>query len=183
MNHGFRIADWAAELAAGPAAGGEAADAAASLLPRRAQRIPNPVDLRVYAVTDPDCNEKFGRGNAGGWVGGWAGIRSFGGVLVGVECNVCLGAFAVRVPQGVGPQGEALRTGFVEAVLTLWQHSRWGVYEEPRCKSSTLMRCRGGAAGAGRGDNHRAAAGEEVRWRLLHAAGARCVQGLFLSLP
>lgn len=32
----------------------------------RGTRIPNRCDLRVYAVTDPDCNAMFGRSNAGG---------------------------------------------------------------------------------------------------------------------
>lgn len=62
MNHLHRVADWVAELgaAAGTAGGGEGAQQA------RQDRIPNPVDLRVYAVTDPDCNAKWDRGNAGG---------------------------------------------------------------------------------------------------------------------
>lgn len=60
MNHGFRLADWAADLAAAAAdteaQGGEAAAEVSAARPP--SRIANECDLRVYAVTDPDCNAK-----------------------------------------------------------------------------------------------------------------------------
>lgn len=100
MNHSFRAADWAAELAlpeaggdggaAGPVAGGPTA------LPRQ-ERIPNACDLRVYAVTDPDCNEKFGRGTAGvnlswGWGRGREARLGWGGAGASTaeEARLCL---------------------------------------------------------------------------------------------
>ncbi len=48
----------------------EAARVQAAAAAARGTRIPNRCDLRVYAVTDPDCNAQFGRTNAGGRVGG-----------------------------------------------------------------------------------------------------------------
>ncbi|GAB4815842.1 hypothetical protein N2152v2_002888 [Parachlorella kessleri] len=60
MNHCYRLADWAAELASAGGSEGQQAEQAQQL----PQRIPNSCDLRVYAVTDPNCNEQWGRGNA-----------------------------------------------------------------------------------------------------------------------
>ena len=45
----------------------------------RRHRIANRCDLRVYAVTDPDCNAMFGRSNAGAWVGAESGVEWVGG--------------------------------------------------------------------------------------------------------
>ena len=69
MNHGFRLADWSAELAAAAelAEGAEQLQAGEGVegeggrqqqQQQRRRRIPNPIDLRVYAVTDPRCNAK-----------------------------------------------------------------------------------------------------------------------------
>lgn len=44
----------------------EAARVQVAAAAARGTRIPNRCDLRVYAVTDPDCNAQFGRTNAGG---------------------------------------------------------------------------------------------------------------------
>eukprot|EP00887_Chlorella_sp_A99_P000146 scaffold16.g146.t1 len=67
MNHGYRLSDWAADLAAADLAaadGGEAVAEAAGGEKAAPRRIPNPIDLRVYAVTDPGCNTRHGRSNA-----------------------------------------------------------------------------------------------------------------------
>lgn len=59
MNHAFRVADWRSELEAAAAATAAAADSAVPPAPSP-PRLPNPVDLRLYAVTDPALIEAVG---------------------------------------------------------------------------------------------------------------------------
>lgn len=78
MNHGYKIADWRAEIEAGAAIAQEVAAATAAALgdelsPQNTsssglptpvnvpRRIANPVDVRLYAVTDTELIKKSGR--------------------------------------------------------------------------------------------------------------------------
>jgi hydroxymethylpyrimidine kinase/phosphomethylpyrimidine kinase/thiamine-phosphate diphosphorylase len=70
MNHGWKIADWKTDLLLLSGSGGEnsisggggSLTAATVRVPTTTiNRIPNPIDLSLYAVTDEKCNAKWGR--------------------------------------------------------------------------------------------------------------------------
>jgi hydroxymethylpyrimidine kinase / phosphomethylpyrimidine kinase / thiamine-phosphate diphosphorylase len=70
MNHGWKIADWKTDLLLLSGSGGENSSigggsftgATARVPPTTTiNRIPNPIDLSLYAVTDEKCNAKWGR--------------------------------------------------------------------------------------------------------------------------
>ena len=54
MNHCFRVADWRADLERKAAIAAERGGASTTPTPAPLPRIPNPVDLRLYAITDAD---------------------------------------------------------------------------------------------------------------------------------